>query len=102
MKMVIELKETNAERLGRCFEQFHKQGWIFDKDVGWLIEQVRQSQRLEDENVKLREALKFYADNKTYTDDRQHTSTGQLVHTGYTAIQCDTGKTARKALEDSE
>lgn len=51
------------------------------------------------EIMRLRKALEFYADNETYTDDRQRTSTGELVHTGYTGIQCDTGKIARKALE---
>lgn len=61
----------------------------------WLIEKAEEINRL-------REALAFYADADTYTDDRQRTSRGELVHTGYTKIQGDYGERARKALEGTE
>ncbi|WP_379545473.1 hypothetical protein [Oceanobacillus sojae] len=48
---------------------------------------------------RLKEALEFYADGETYTDDRQYTSTGTLVHTGFTKIECDCGEKARRALK---
>lgn len=67
----------------------------------WEIEshtQNARNERLEQENQRYKEALEFYADGETYTDDRQYTSTGTLVHTGFTKIECDCGEKARQAL----
>lgn len=47
---------------------------------------------------RLREALEFYADGQTYTD-KQHTSSGELVGTGYLNILSDNGGKARQVLE---
>lgn len=71
-----------------------------------LIQAIRDGQglmikKLHDENKRYRDALEFYADDLTYTD-RQHTSTGQLVGTGYVNVMSDNGDKARKALEETK
>ena|SRR5699024_3259284 len=79
----------------------------------WLIEQAEKNitcqevlelqkdalKGLLEQNKRYREALEFYADNQTYTDE-QHTSSGVLVGTGYLNILSDNGIKARKALEE--
>lgn len=53
--------------------------------------------QLKDENQRYKEVLEFYADELTYTD-KQYTSSGQLVGTGYSNIISDCGEKARQAL----
>ncbi|PID16850.1 hypothetical protein CSV63_02885 [Sporosarcina sp. P34] len=108
--------ETNAERLDRIE---NSGTGLEDEDFDWLFEQAERAQGLEyekdffrsrlvelkaadvitrKENTRLREALEFYADGKTYTD-KQHTSSGELVGTGYLNILSDNGDRARQALK---
>ncbi len=64
-----------------------------------MVDEALESiEKLQEENQRFTEALEFYADRETYTDDRQYTSTGTLVHTGFTKIECDCGEKARRAL----
>ncbi len=91
------------------------------KTLEWLIEQAERAhllekqvaserahkltyrkvaQRYQVERNRYRKALEFYADEITYTD-KQHTSRGHLVSTGYSNIMSDKGCKARQALEDS-
>lgn len=112
--------ENNIERIKKYIE-YHKSLDLDLRipvsliDIDWLIEQAERAQEFADENIEIRKGyqerskrtqelekvLKFYADDQIYTD-KQHTSSGTLVGTGYLNILSDNGKVAREALEGSE
>ena len=58
-------------------------------------------QDLQKEIRRYRKALEFYADEITYTD-KQYTSSGCLVGTGYLNIMSDRGSEARRALGEKK
>lgn len=75
-----------------------------NKEIKYILSQSRSyvDQYAVARIIELEKALEFYGDEETYTDDRQYTSTGALVHTGYTKIECDNGEKAREALKEDE
>lgn len=74
----------------------------------WLTTEITNALKLESENARLREALKFYADEETHTP--VHISDEQRIDGNYVepafyeppSIYFDKGKIARKALEESK
>lgn len=118
------MTETNAERLERIKNKAIKDGphstdyWGFVyEDVKFLIEQAEQkdinhkaflgtmeecseyamlAEKLEMDNKRLREALKFYADETTYDND-VYDEWGNLEGN---LAEMDSGHRARQALDN--
>lgn len=95
--IVKEWLEDIKERFAKYQTDYNLNG----EDVEWLIQQV---ERFEKENKRLREALEFYANEKSWMNrevtilmDGEPTDVEDCP-----AIFDDGGNIARKALEGSE
>lgn len=101
----------NAELLLHVIEQAESldniKGWYatsFNKVIELEVfaqQQMADVISLSKENKRYREALEFYADEKTHKNTYQYTSSGERVYVGEPRINNDKGSKARQALEQS-
>lgn len=84
------MAETNSERANRLYGEWNYNDNLKNEDVDWLIEQAK-------ENVRLREALEFYADKERY--EMWQENTGNHFNNEWTNdVTYDGGEKARQAL----
>lgn len=124
------MNETNESRLKRIKDyvnHYDYLDYVNTSDLKWLIKQVEHFEKLVEhhdkfvntaydalkkeeekvkgykaENVKLREALEFYADEETWTESTHYYTADELgpnKHAGPPLIIEDNGEKARQALK---
>jgi cell shape-determining protein MreC len=118
---VSGVSEERLERVKAYWKYRNSANNVTTRDIKWLIEQaerVEESERLlkeyqtdwtflvpkltglEEENKRLREALKFYANKDNYNPTNSYRGNGH-VETLEPEICFDEGHEARKTLEES-